>query len=131
MENTNGSDLTNTSTPGSLTYGVLVNASAIHGAPIFMNLVNSAALQVVVGDLGETGGEGVGARGEGEDGMLPSITIRSNPLPRTRAEEMSRQVGLAHSTCSRNFASSPLFWSLVYHSGTSMLFFLPFASAFQ
>lgn len=31
----------------SLKYGVLVNASAVHGAPVFMNLVNSAALQAI------------------------------------------------------------------------------------
>lgn len=46
--------------PGSLAYGVLVNASAVHGAPIFMNLVNSAALQVVTAGAA-SGGEEEGA----------------------------------------------------------------------
>ncbi|CAM9094590.1 unnamed protein product, partial [Laminaria digitata] len=125
--------------PGTLVYGVLVNASAMHGAPIFMNLVNSAALQAIVGAKeGEGQGEGVdvltaevgegqqgegrkvdvladaevgegrqgGGRGSGSGGVegaarldtggnagstLPSITVRSSPLPRTRAEELARQ----------------------------------------
>ena len=51
--------------PGTLAYGVLVNASATHGAPIFMNLVNSAALQAIVDAKGQgadvltSGGQGV------------------------------------------------------------------------
>ncbi|CBJ29591.1 conserved unknown protein [Ectocarpus siliculosus] len=94
---------------GSLAYGVLINASAVHAAPIFVNLVNSAALQAVVADGGDTEGrEGVAVGGErsnaGEektaaaaaaaataDTALPSITIRSSPLPRTRGEELARQ----------------------------------------
>lgn len=51
--------------PGSLAYGVLVNASAVHGAPIFMNLVNSAALQAVVDAVGLKDGDG---GGQGNDG---------------------------------------------------------------
>lgn len=31
----------------SIKYGVMVNASAVHGGPVFMNLVNSAALQAI------------------------------------------------------------------------------------
>lgn len=91
---------------GFLAYGVLVNASAVHGAPIFMNLVNSAALQAIVASeseseaLGVGDGEGRGVNatqigsfgGGGEENALPSITIRSSPLPRTRSEELSRQV---------------------------------------
>ncbi|CAM9424100.1 unnamed protein product, partial [Ectocarpus fasciculatus] len=90
---------------GSLAYGVLVNASAVHAAPIFVNLVNSAALQAVVADGGDTeGGEGAAVGGERSDAgeekaaaaatggtALPSITIRSSPLPRTRGEELARQ----------------------------------------
>lgn len=45
--------------PGTLAYGVLVNASAAHGAPIFLNLVNSAALQAIV-DAKAAEGQGVG-----------------------------------------------------------------------
>lgn len=91
---------------GSLAYGVLINASAVHAAPIFVNLVNSAALQAVVADGGDSeGGEGVAVGGERSDAgeektaaaaaadtALPSITIRSSPLPRTRGEELARQV---------------------------------------
>lgn len=48
-------------------YGVLVNASAVHGAPIFMNLVNSAALQAVVDAVGVRSGQGDG-QGQGSPG---------------------------------------------------------------
>lgn len=110
MENGYGFDESNTNTPGSLTYGVLVNASAVHGAPIFMNLVNSAALQAVVGSISETArGWGEVGAGDAGESVLPSITIRSSPLPRTRAEELSRQVLLVHATYSRNFESALLF----------------------
>lgn len=87
--------------PGSLAYGVLVNASAVHGAPIFMNLVNSAALQAIFAsessgaELESKSGarRGVGGEGEGErERSLPSITVRSSPLPRTKGEERTRQV---------------------------------------
>lgn len=50
---------------GTLAYGVLVNASAAHGAPIFMNLVNSAALQAIV--------DAKGREGQGVD--VPSVEI--------------------------------------------------------
>lgn len=51
--------------PGTLAYGVLVNASATHGAPIFMNLVNSAALQAIV--------DAKGAEGQGVD--MPNVEV--------------------------------------------------------
>lgn len=88
---------------GSLAYGVLVNASAVHGAPIFMNLVNSAALQAIFASessgegrqqgSGSGGGNGAGGEGERSSSVpLPCITIRSSPLPRTKGEEQARQV---------------------------------------
>lgn len=51
--------------PGTLAYGVLVNASAAHGAPIFMNLVNSAALQAIVDAKG----------GEGQEVDVPNAEV--------------------------------------------------------
>lgn len=97
--------------PGSLAYGVLVNASAVHGAPIFMNLVNSAALQAIFASDSESSGEepesrSGGRRGVGGEGesSLPSITIRSSPLPRTKGEEQARQVSYMYALWYRNDA---------------------------
>lgn len=94
-------------TPGALVYGVLVNASALHAAPIFLNLVNSAALQALVANpdspnstesvTGADGGtereeDGESTAGAAGAAAMPSITVRSSPLPRTRGEEAARQV---------------------------------------
>ncbi|CAM9341769.1 unnamed protein product, partial [Choristocarpus tenellus] len=84
-------------------YGLLVNSSGVHASPIFMNLLHTAVLQEVVSTAFpglEEGGRRESEGGEGTTGFetmdrkeedLPSITVRSNPLPRTKAEERARQ----------------------------------------
>lgn len=68
--------------PGSLAYGVLVNASALHGAPIFMNLVNSAALQAVTAAVAVD--EGVAERHHDvfTEGSRPENAAAGSTLPR-------------------------------------------------
>mmetsp|Transcript_26423 Transcript_26423/g.39214 ORF Transcript_26423/g.39214 Transcript_26423/m.39214 type:complete len:1955 (+) Transcript_26423:136-6000(+) len=57
------------STLNDLSYNVMINGSAVHGAGVYMNLVHEAFLQVLTG---------VGAA---------SITVRNYPLPRTWEQE--------------------------------------------
>lgn len=62
----------------SLVYGVLVNASAVHAAPIFMNLVNTAALQSIAN---ATRADKVAAVGSGEGGEASKRRL-TDELPR-------------------------------------------------
>ena len=56
------------------TYNLLLNASALHGAGVYMNLASNAILRTLVG-------------GGGEEGVQPSIITRNHPLPLTHGEE--------------------------------------------
>ena len=58
------------------TYNLLLNASALHGAGVYMNLVSNAILRTLVG--GEAGTD---------SSALPSIITRNHPLPLTHEEE--------------------------------------------
>jgi ATP-binding cassette subfamily A (ABC1) protein 3 len=53
------------------TYNLLLNASALHGAGVYMNLASNAILRTLVG----------------EEGLQPSIITRNHPLPLTHEEE--------------------------------------------
>lgn len=75
--------------PGSLVYGVLVNASAVHAAPMFMNLVNTAALQSIAN---ATRAEKHAAVGNGE-GDLRGVSGEGGEANKRRlADELPRWV---------------------------------------
>lgn len=65
---------------GSVVYGVLVNASAVHGAPIFMNLVDTAAFQAVAASKA-TGKEEKGFPMDNSTGSGSGM-LRDSALPR-------------------------------------------------
>jgi ATP-binding cassette subfamily A (ABC1) protein 3 len=67
-----------TAVPPLYAYNVMVNASAVHGAPAFMNLVNTAIMRTLTTGTG-------------------SITVSNKPMPLTLLQEQTSQSGDAFS----------------------------------
>ncbi len=67
----------NSTAATSFTYNLLLNASALHGAGIFMNLASNAILRTLVGP----------PPANATPPQQPQITVRNHPLPLTHEEE--------------------------------------------
>lgn len=67
--------------PTAFVYNLLVNASALHGAGVYMNLASNAILRTLRPPGPDGGGD------DDDDGQPPLITTRNHPLPLTYEEQ--------------------------------------------